>query len=472
MVSERRLMRDHAALISFATRALDAIAITVSAALAYALRFGITGFPIAKSYIAVIAIGVLLSLVMFPSFGVYRSWRGRSMIRLFSRLSAAWGTVLVVLVSMLFLFKAGADYSRAWFTYWAAITLIALFMIRLTVFSALRAMRRRGWNHKRVVVLGAGTLGRSLARRLKHHSEIGFDVVAMLDDNSRIHGKTFGAAPVIGSLDAVREAVTQHSADEVWIALPLAAESRVRTALEQLRHSTLNVRYVPDIFGFSLLNHSVSEIAGMPVLDLNVSPMDGPNRIVKAIEDRVLALLILILVSPLMLFIALGVKLSSKGPIIFKQLRHGWDGKPIEVYKFRTMKLHTEHDGTVTQATKHDPRITFFGAFLRRTSLDELPQFFNVLQGRMSIVGPRPHALAHNEHYKEKISAYMLRHKVKPGITGWAQVHGWRGEVDSLDKMKKRIEYDLYYINNWSLMLDIRIILLTVLRGFIHKNAY
>ena len=200
--------------------------------------------------------------------------------------------------------------------------------------------------------------------------------------------------------------------------------------------------------------------------------MEGVNRFIKAAEDRILATLILVAISPLMLFIALGVKLSSPGPVLFKQKRHGWDGKPIKVYKFRTMRVHEEEEGKITQARRSDPRVTPFGAFLRRTSLDELPQFFNVLQGRMSIVGPRPHAVEHNEFYKEQVEAYMQRHRVKPGITGWAQINGWRGETDTLEKMRKRVEYDLYYIENWSLWFDLKIIFLTLFKGFVNKNAY
>jgi len=208
------------------------------------------------------------------------------------------------------------------------------------------------------------------------------------------------------------------------------------------------------------------------VLDLSVSPMMGINRNVKAFEDRILAALALMLAGPLMLLIAIGVKLSSPGPTLFRQRRHGWDGNLIVIYKFRTMMAHTQSDGQITQACKNDFRVTRFGAFLRRTSLDELPQLINVLQGRMSIVGPRPHAVEHNEHYKDLIDAYMQRHKVKPGITGWAQVNGWRGETDTLEKMKKRVEYDLYYIEHWSLWLDLKVIFLTLMKGFIHPNAY
>jgi putative colanic acid biosynthesis UDP-glucose lipid carrier transferase len=239
-----------------------------------------------------------------------------------------------------------------------------------------------------------------------------------------------------------------------------------------LRHHTISIRFVLDIFGLDLLSHSISDLAGFPMLNLNASPMVGVNRMVKALEDRIIAFFILIFISPILLGIAISVKLTSKGPVLFKQLRHGWDGRIIKVYKFRTMYVHQETHGKVTQATQNDKRITRLGKFLRRTSLDELPQFFNVLQGRMSIVGPRPHAIEHNEFYKDSIKAYMQRHKVKPGITGWAQVNGWRGETDHLGKMEKRVEYDLFYIENWSLGLDLKIIFLTIFQGFFHKNAY
>ncbi|HEY3488101.1 MAG TPA: undecaprenyl-phosphate glucose phosphotransferase [Gammaproteobacteria bacterium] len=254
--------------------------------------------------------------------------------------------------------------------------------------------------------------------------------------------------------------------------MPFSEEKRLESVLHELRHATVDIRYVPDIFGFRLLNHSIVDIAGLPVLNLSVTPMDGLNRCIKWLEDWVGASIILLLISPLLLIIAIGIKLSSPGPILFKQLRHGWDGRPIRVYKFRTMVCHTEDEGVITQASPNDKRVTKFGAFLRRTSLDELPQFFNVLQGRMSIVGPRPHAIEHNHEYMEQIDGYMLRHKVKPGITGWAQINGYRGETKTLEEMKKRVEYDLFYIENWSLWFDVRIICLTFLKGFIHRNAY
>jgi putative colanic acid biosynthesis UDP-glucose lipid carrier transferase len=221
-----------------------------------------------------------------------------------------------------------------------------------------------------------------------------------------------------------------------------------------------------------LVNHGVSEVVGVPMLDLSASPIIGGRRVLKALEDIFISALILILISPLLAAIAIAVKLTSPGPVLYRQKRHGWNGEEITVYKFRSMVVHHENGGGVTQAKKNDPRITPLGAFLRRTSLDELPQFINVIQGRMSIVGPRPHAVVHNEEYKELVPGYMLRHKVKPGITGWAQIHGLRGETDTLDKMKKRVEYDLYYIENLSIWMDLKIILATMFKGFVNESAY
>ena len=220
------------------------------------------------------------------------------------------------------------------------------------------------------------------------------------------------------------------------------------------------------------MNHGMSVVLGVPMLDISFSPMAGPNLVLKWLEDRVLAACILVLISPLLLAVAVAVKLTSPGPVLFKQRRHGWHGETIEVYKFRSMVVHQEAGDHVTQARRNDSRITPLGSFLRRTSLDELPQFINVLQGRMSIVGPRPHAVQHNLHYRELIPRYMLRHKVKPGITGWAQINGLRGETDTVDKMAARVQADIFYIENWSLWLDLKIILLTVLKGFGGKNAY
>ena len=244
----------------------------------------------------------------------------------------------------------------------------------------------------------------------------------------------------------------------------------MKELIKALTDTTCLVILIPDVFTFNILQSRTEEVNGIPVVPIFETPLNGINMVLKRLEDIILSLVILTLISPILLIISLCVKLTSHGPVIFKQTRYGMDGKPIKVWKFRTMVV-MENDN-VTQATKNDVRVTKVGRFLRRTSLDELPQFFNVLFGGMSIVGPRPHAVIHNEQYRSLIEGYMLRHKVKPGITGWAQINGWRGETDTLEKMEKRVEYDLEYIRECSIWLDIRIIFLTIFKGFIGKTAY
>ena len=349
---------------------------------------------------------------------------------------------------------------------------LSLISFRCLILLTLRLMRSHGLNERRVVILGAGELGKKLAETVQQALWTGFRIVTFLDDDVSLKPSLIQNIPLTQTPNDLGIYLTNESIDEIWLALPLRAEARVKAILYELRHHTINTRFVLDIFGLDLLNHSITDVAGFPVLNIQSTPMIGVNRLVKALEDRLFAFLFLVLLSPLFIFIALIVKLSSKGPILFKQYRHGWDGRIIKIYKFRTMNMHQEESNWISQAKPNDARTTAFGKLLRRTSLDELPQLINVLQGRMSIVGPRPHAVAHNEFYKDAIHIYMQRHRVKPGITGWAQINGWRGETDTLDKMQKRVEFDLFYINNWSLGFDLKIIFLTLFRGFVGKNAY
>ncbi len=333
-------------------------------------------------------------------------------------------------------------------------------------------MRARGWNRKNIVICGLGELGQEVGRKILGNDWLRFNISAFFDDKKPSQEKPFKNIPLHSFSQLTSDFIKGQQISEVWLALPLSAQNKIDEIIQSLRHETILIRFIPDVFMFKfLLNQSVSDVAGIITLNVNESPITGVNRLIKAIEDRVVAFLFLVIFSPLLLLIGLLVKLTSKGPMLFKQVRHGWDGRPINVYKFRTMEVALE-EGFITQAKKNDPRVTAFGRFLRKTSLDELPQFWNVLQGRMSVVGPRPHAISHNEYYKDQVEHYFQRHKVKPGITGWAQVNGWRGETDTLDKMKKRVEYDLYYIKNWSLWLDLKIIILTVFKGFINPKAY
>ena len=466
----RGLLKEYASVLPVVARVFDVLCVFLGALLAFFWRFDAWSMP--AIYQTATLLGILSTLIIFTSLGIYHSWRGSNWLRQAQMVTITWFSVVTILIIFAFLTKTSADYSRQWMITWVLFAWALLLLFRYSLTRVLHVMREKGWNHKRIIIVGAGTLGQSVAKNLRDASWMGLEVIGFLDDNKTLQGKSVMGIEVLGGADETDLIVKQLHADEVWLALPLRYEKRVKETLYNLRHNTVTIRFVPGIFGFRLLNHSVSDVAGMAVLDLSTTPMEGLNRLIKGLEDRVLALLILILVSPLLMFIAVGVKLSSPGPVLFKQKRHGWDGMEIKIYKFRSMVVHSEEGGKVTQAKKYDERVTKFGDFLRRTSLDEFPQFVNVLQGRMSIVGPRPHALAHNEEYKDQVEAYMLRHKVKPGITGWAQVNGFRGETDTLEKMKKRIEYDLYYIEHWSLWFDIKIIIRTIFSGFVNKNAY
>ncbi|WP_407275612.1 undecaprenyl-phosphate glucose phosphotransferase [Halothiobacillus sp. DCM-1] len=462
-------LRSAWALIPFITRILDVLVVGAGGFLAFWIRFGSEEPQIADAYSALMVIGGLLAALVFPFLGVYDSWRARALASPALRVMGAWSLVLMLLLIVLVLVKEAETFSRLWLAQWWLVTGFALAAERVVVYYILRGLRQRGLNHRKTVIVGSGAQASNLIQRTETQGWAGFDVVRVFADGADV-GELAGHG--IYPLNELFDYVSSHPIDEVWIAMPLDQSQQLKQVLENLRFSTANVRFVPDLFGLFLINHGVSEIMDMPMIDLSASPMTGMNRIVKGLEDRVLAFLILLLISPVLVVIALGVKVSSKGPVLYKQRRHGWDGKPFNIYKFRSMKEEPDATGEVPQAIKGDSRVTRFGAFLRRTSLDELPQFINVLQGRMSIVGPRPHAVEHNELYKSQIDGYMLRHKVKPGITGWAQINGWRGETETLDKMQKRIEYDLYYIEHWSLAFDLKIIFLTLFRGFVHKNAY
>ena len=406
----------------------------------------------------VCALLVMLSLLMS---GVYGSWRGKSFLQQQGRVWLGWLVAIGIALSVAFFLKTSENYSRQWFIGLVMLGGTASALLRLGAFLALRRVRSAGRNLKSVLLVENGG---AAARQLHDGRSLdgfGFRLAKTLPF---AHGEQW--------LERLVASVDEQGVHEVWLCLPLNEGNAIRSVLYALRHHTVAVRFIPEWGDLPLLNHKVSNIAGLYSLDLSCSPMDGPARFIKRLEDMLIGGVISLLILPVCIGIAIAIKLSSPGPVLFKQYRTGINGLKFKVYKFRSMVVHQESHGGVTQAQRQDPRITRVGAFLRRTSLDELPQFFNVLQGRMSIVGPRPHALAHNEYYKDLVESYMQRHKVKPGITGWAQVNGYRGETDTLEKMQKRVEYDLWYIDNWSLWLDLKIIFLTLFKGFVGKNAY
>lgn len=411
-------------------------------------------------YSFLIIVGSLLLPACGELIGLYQPWRGRSLYTMLGIYFLS-GVVTIILLSLLLIATQSTQvFSRLWLGCTALGVLLTGSVLRALLYGYLRYLRSHGHNLKRVLLVGSVSNTLRLERRLTDMPFLGYVVSRKVHDEE-------GAAPEFEQL--ITDSIHERDFDEIWLAYPLAEGDKVRKFAEALMEVPVGVRYFPDLSDVRLLNHRMAQVAGLYSLELNYSPLQGPRRILKMLEDRLLGSVLFLVFLPVMLVIAGLVRWSMGGPVLFKQERHGLDGKRFRIYKFRTMVSH-EAAGVTQQALHNDPRITPFGAFLRRTSLDELPQLYNVLQGRMSLVGPRPHAMDHNDYYKDHIDIYMQRHRVKPGMTGWAQVNGYRGATQTLTDMKKRVEYDLYYIDNWSLIFDIKILAMTIVRGFLNRS--
>lgn len=345
------------------------------------------------------------------------------------------------------------------------IPLATTVVVRLIYFILFRKEKAR------IAIIGLTPAGLAAEKEILQEYAWSNLELSFYDDRDESRFGYLSHSPYRGTIDNLLEAARNSEVDEIYIALPMVAVERIRHFLDLLSDTTVDTYIIPDLCSYSTHTTEIRMIGNMQAVSILGSPFDGGRALVKRAEDIIVGTMIILLISPLMLLIAAGIKLTSRGPAIFKQTRYGLNGQSIMVWKFRSMRV-MENDTEVIQATKNDPRVTRFGAFLRGTSLDELPQFINVLQGSMSIVGPRPHAIAHNERYRSLVDNYMIRHKVKPGITGLAQINGYRGETDTLDKMEKRVEYDIEYIMSWSLWLDLKIIWRTVFKGFSSENAY
>ncbi|MEX1664395.1 undecaprenyl-phosphate glucose phosphotransferase [Zhongshania arctica] len=409
-----------------------------------------------------VAMSVLIALWLYPSFGLYRAWRGESAGKELLNAAQAWTFNFIVLAFVLYFTKNGDPSRLDFFSAWFLSGLFGIILVRGFVREILIGMRKRGRNKTHVVVVGDNGLATSTIKNLRNAEWAGFNVRGYFGEGE-IKGehRLGGFHEIYKFLDDSDEAV-----DQIWIAMPLSREKEINQILAELRFATQDVRLIPGIDGFRLINNSIAQIADMPVINLQISPMTGMNRAVKAIEDRVLAALILLAISPVMIALAIGVKLFSNGPVFYRQERVSLAGKPFMMYKFRSMPVDTEKDG-IQWGNAGAKATNKFGQFIRKTSLDELPQFLNVLFGDMSIVGPRPERTQFVHEFKHDVDGYMQKHMVKAGITGWAQVNGWRGDTD----LSKRIECDLYYINNWSVWLDMKIIFMTFLKGFMHESA-
>lgn len=418
-----------------------------------------------------LSLGLIVFNVTAEALDLYRSWRTQSTTILIKYTTIAWLVTSSVIVVFSYFFPELAKYDETIILIWIFSTFPALAAWRIVFREILFIQRKQGRNTRKAAIIGGTPAGYHLATQILENNHLGIKLDGIYDDRDMNRLPLEFHDQIVGDIEEAISKAKKGTIDFIYVAMPMSAEARIMEILNRCSDTTCSVYIIPNFFIYNLLHARWQTVGSVQTLSVFDTPFQGANNVLKRIEDLIFSCIILSIVAIPMLFIAIGIKLSSKGPIIFKQNRYGLDGKQIKVYKFRTMRTADNGD-VIQQATKGDSRVTPFGAFLRRRSLDELPQFFNVLQGRMSIVGPRPHAIAHNEQYRELIEGYMLRHKVKPGITGWAQINGFRGETETVNKMVKRVEYDLDYIHRWSVWLDVKIILKSIIKGFSDKNAY
>jgi len=434
----------------------------------------ITGFShesVTTENLLIVCTYIILFQLSAEGMELYRSWRGFRTPELLRAAAITWLLSLLGAFTLGFLFSPKIDIAPMLILCWLAICFFVLLTWRFIMRKFLFRLRMQGHNSRRSIVIGATQLGYNVAHQIQENGHLGITFNGLFDDRTEDRLPHEFKNQVLGTIEDAIEVAKRHEVDYIYIALPMSAENRIRHILDKCSDTTANVYIIPNFFMYNLLNARWQSVGSVQALSVYDTPFQGASNILKRTEDIILSSFFLTMLALPMLGIAAAVKLTSKGPVIFKQKRYGLDGKQITVYKFRSMT--TQDNGPVVkQATKNDSRLTKIGGFLRRSSLDELPQFINVLQGRMSIVGPRPHAVAHNEEYRKLITGYMLRHKVKPGITGWAQVNGLRGETETVNKMVNRVEYDLDYIHRWSVWFDIKIIFMTVFGGLTNKNAY
>lgn len=411
---------------------------------------------------------------------LYKSNRGykgsneiqKILLSCFGVISTVSAIALAFPVTLQFIFLVNAN-ENFQFWLWMFFVPIGLIFCHLSLRILIQSLRKMGRNTRRVAVVGATNMGEDIKTTIIEDPSLGMIFKGYFDDRKGLTNERLAVETKIlaGNTEELIHLAKNGQIDIVFITLPMQAEKRIKKVLEELSDTTASVYFVPDLLVFDLLRSQWSNFNGIPIISIHDTPFYGVDGLVKRIFDIVMSLLVLLVIAIPMIVIAICIKLTSPGPVLFKQRRYGFKGEEIIVWKFRSMEV-CEDGSKIKQATRNDPRITPLGRFIRKTSMDELPQFFNVLQGCMSIVGPRPHAVAHNEQYRGQIKGYMLRHKVKPGITGLAQINGFRGETDTLEKMQGRIKYDLEYITQWSLLLDLKIFLLTIIKGFTGENAY
>lgn len=413
---------------------------------------------------------LLLMWISYNSFGVYR--QHTDTLGSFVRLLKAWSVVVLSLVFIGFATKTSAYYSRQAIVTWVILS----YFVQINMHIILHEIRQRLLLHHDEdnlgLLIGASDLGKRLAEKINHNPWLPVNIVGVVDDDeSALSSWRVKGVHAMGKIEDLIDIIDKNNISSVYITLPIKDSHKIEGLYLDLINKNIDVQWAPDIFGMMLVNHNIKEIGGVPLLALSEAPIIGAYAFVKSLFDKFIATVALIILSPVMIVTALAIKATSPGPVMFRQRRTGWGGKVFEIWKFRSMHVQDEEGEDLKQATQNDPRVTFVGRFIRRTSIDELPQLFNVLQGNMSLVGPRPHAVQHDDYYAKKIEAYFARHMIKPGITGLAQVNGFRGETDTVEKMKGRFDYDLHYINSWSILLDLKILIKTIFM-FCSSKAY
>ncbi len=491
------MLKRHSQIFEHLFVMVDLFTVTLSWFISYWIRFSLGVLPIDKGippfrdYVPMLFFVWLIWVFIYRKLGLYKPTRGQGQFREVLNLIKANALSVVLLLAATYLFKEKTiPFSRLVFLiFWGLQSSLAI-CSRLGIRSILRRLRRKGFNLRYALIVGAGPLAQSIGASIYANKEFGIDLMGFLSrthedrravpqqnslesivdgagkiDPFSYHGPT--VAPVIGVYSDLPMILERGGIDQVIVALPLKDHDMLESVVNMLDDTVVDVKLVPDIHRFIQLGSEIEEFNGLPVVSLASTPLDGMNRVFKRILDAVLGVFIFVLFTPLMLLIALLVKVTSKGPLFFMQERVGLDGKSFNIIKFRTMRIDAEKDGARFACPK-DSRVTAIGGFLRRWSLDELPQLVNVILGNMSLVGPRPERPVFISEFRQRVPKYMLRHKVQAGMTGWAQVNGWRGNTS----IEKRIEHDLFYIENWSISLDLKILSMTIVKGFWNKNAY
>jgi len=451
----------------------DVLVVGLSWFFAYFLRFQVNLIPVYKSvppfeaYFSVTIYAIAIWPITLKAMDLYAPMRTVSLLEESIKIIKASTVAILVFITVVY-FLREYKFSRVVFFYFWFTSTLGLIISRTSLRTILRYLRKKGYNLRFVLIIGAGKLGQMILKSINNHPELGLRVVGFLTRRKEKVGKKISGVSVLGLYEDVQKVIQSQPIDQVILALPLEEHTRLGMVMGKINNEMVDVKIVPDFFDYITLRGGVEEFDNIPIINLRDSPLYGWNRILKRVSDIVLSIVILALSCPLMALIAILIKITYPGPVFFRQERMGLDGKIFTMLKFRTMVVGAEKETGPVWTKEKDERRTRVGAILRKLSLDELPQFINVLKGEMSIVGPRPERPFFIQQFKEMIPQYMLRHKMKAGITGWAQINGWRGNTS----IEKRIEHDIYYIENWSLGFDLKILWLTLWKGLMNRHAY